>query len=407
MKAITENEITFAANPVWSAVWAMSLCAMVLIASEFLPVSLLTPIASDLHITEGHAGQTISISGLFALITSLLLTSVIGSIDRRRILLFFTTIMGISGLMVAFAPNAAMLMIGRALIGVCIGGFWSMSAATLMRLVPEEALPKALAILNGGNALSTTVAAPFGSFLGGLIGWRGAFLFVVPLIVVAFVWQWHSLPPLPGRENHESRSMGGNVLRLLGQRRIVLGTFSVMLFFAGQFALFTYLRPFLETVTGVSVEELSILLLGLGAFGLVGTFAIGNFLKTRLYSILIFTPIFMSLIGAALILFGSSLQVTAVMLCTWGFLATSAPVAWWTWMSKAIPDDAEAGGALMVAAIQLAITFGSAVGGLLFDTHGYQSTFMASILLLVAASAMACITMYHANNQQKILEVRQ
>lgn len=404
MKAITENEITFAANPVWSAVWAMSLCAMVLVASEFLPVSLLTPIASDLHITEGHAGQTISISGLFALITSLLLTSFIGSIDRRRILLFFTAIMGISGMMVAFAPNSMVLMIGRALIGVCIGGFWSMSAATVMRLVPEESLPKAIAILNGGNALSTTVAAPLGSFLGGLIGWRGAFSFIVPLIMVAFVWQWHSLPPLPARKNHGSRAAGGNVLRLLAQRRIVLGTLSVMLFFAGQFALFTYLRPFLETITGVNVEELSILLLGLGVFGLLGTFAIGNILKNRLYSILIFTPIFMSMIGVTLILFGSSLPVTAIMLCAWGFLATSAPVAWWTWMSKALPNEAEAGGGLMVAAIQLAITFGSAAGGLLFDTHGYKSTFIASIFLLVAASAMACITSYHANKPQKTIQ---
>lgn len=196
METVTKNEITFEANPVWSAVWAMSLCAMVLIASEFLPVSLLTPIATDLHITEGHAGQSISISGLFALVTSLLLTSVIGGIDRRRVLLFFTAIMGVSGAMVAIAPNAMALMIGRALIGICIGGFWSMSAATLMRLVPEESLPKALAILNGGNALATTVAAPLGSFLGGLIGWRGAFFCVVPFVMIAFVWQWLLVPTL-------------------------------------------------------------------------------------------------------------------------------------------------------------------------------------------------------------------
>ena len=41
----------------WSAVYAMSLCVFVLIASEFLPVSLLSPLARDLLITEGQAGR--------------------------------------------------------------------------------------------------------------------------------------------------------------------------------------------------------------------------------------------------------------------------------------------------------------------------------------------------------------
>ena len=55
----------------WSAVFALTLCVSTLIASEFMPVSILTPIATDLHLTEGAAGQAISISGLFAVLTSL------------------------------------------------------------------------------------------------------------------------------------------------------------------------------------------------------------------------------------------------------------------------------------------------------------------------------------------------
>ncbi|SUI54837.1 Purine ribonucleoside efflux pump nepI [Serratia marcescens] len=44
----------------------MTLCVFVLIASEFMPVSLLTPIARDLGVTEGLAGQGIAISGALA-----------------------------------------------------------------------------------------------------------------------------------------------------------------------------------------------------------------------------------------------------------------------------------------------------------------------------------------------------
>src|SRR4051812_31720649 len=127
----------------WGAVAALTLCVSALIASEFLPVSLLTPIAADLHITDGQAGQAIAVSGAFAVITSLLVARVTRGVDRRHVLLALTALMIVSGLMVGLAPNAAVFMAGRALIGVVVGGFWSMSAATVMRLVPEDQVPRA------------------------------------------------------------------------------------------------------------------------------------------------------------------------------------------------------------------------------------------------------------------------
>ena len=87
----------------WGAVFALTLCVSTLIASEFMPVSLLTPIASDLHVTEGQAGQAISISGIFAVLTSLLIASATRKIDRRSLLLSLTGLMLVSGLIVALA----------------------------------------------------------------------------------------------------------------------------------------------------------------------------------------------------------------------------------------------------------------------------------------------------------------
>lgn len=392
-----ENENT---TPLWSAVWAMSLCAMVLVASEFMPVSLLTPLATDLNITEGYAGQSISISGLFALVTSLFLTSIIGHTNRRTILLFFTILMGISGIVVANASNAMILMIGRALLGICIGGFWSMSAATIMRLVPSHLVPKALAILNGGNALSTMIAAPLGSFLGGIIGWRGAFFCIVPIAIIAFIWLYKSMPSLPARHTYGHRPKLSSVFKLLKQWKVTLGMLSTMLFFMGQFALFTYLRPFLETQTKVDFEMLSLILLVMGIGGLIGTFIIGDILKTRLYSLLIIIPFFMMLIVIGLIYFAHSITVIFILIALWGFLGTSAPVAWWTWLSKVLPHEAEAGGGLMVAIIQLAITLGAAFGGLLFDIYGFEITFVFSAMILAMATLMASITAFYTYKKQ-------
>ncbi len=176
----------------WSGVLAMTLCVFVLIASEFMPVSLLTPIAGDLHITEGLAGQGIALSGALAVLTSLTISRLTGSLDRKWLLLGLTALMAASGVIIALASSFPVYMLGRALIGIVIGGFWSMSsAATRHSAGAATPVPRALAIFNGGNALATVVAAPLGSYLGATVGWRGAFLCLVPLAVLASVWQMH------------------------------------------------------------------------------------------------------------------------------------------------------------------------------------------------------------------------
>ncbi len=373
----------------WSGVFAMTLCVFALIASEFMPVSLLTPIASELQISEGWAGYGIAISGAFAVLTSLSISTIAGSMDRKTLLLLLTALMGVSGLVVALAPNYLIYMTGRALIGVVVGGFWSMSAAVAIRLVPVSKVPKALAIFNGGNALATVVAAPLGSYLGGIIGWRGTYFCLLPITLIALAWQWISLPSMKA----VPRTAGsGNVFKLLKTRLVALGMLAIGAFFMGQFVLFTYVRPFLEVVTQVDVSTLSMILLTLGVAGLIGTTLIGGFLKTGMYRTLMAIPALMAVIALALIAFGSSVVMAFVLLGLWGLMATAAPVGWWSWLAASLPKNAEAGGGLMVAVIQLCIALGSTIGGVLFDGIGYQTTFVASAVLLLCAAALAFLT---------------
>lgn len=371
-------------KPAWGAVLAMSLAAFALVASEFMPVSLLTPVAADLQITEGQAGQGIAVSGAFALVTSLFIASIAARIERKWLLSALTLLMIISGTVAALAPSYLIFMVGRALIGVAIGGFWSLSAATAMRLVPEDKIPRALAIVNGGNALATVVAAPLGSFLGAIIGWRGAFFCIVPVAALALAWLLFSLPSMP----RQAKRGADNPFKLMTRAPVALGMLAVSTFFMGQFMLLTYLRPFLESVTQVDV---SLMLLVIGLAGLLGTFLIGAFLKKGLYPTLIVIPLLMAAIALGLVVFGSSAPVTALLLGVWGLVATAAPVGWWTWLARTLPENAEAGGGLMVAIVQLAIASGATVGGVLFDVSGYRATFETSAAVLVVAAVLTVL----------------
>jgi predicted MFS family arabinose efflux permease len=381
---VTKNQNTMQPVAAWSAVFALSLCASTLVAAEWMPVSLLTPIAGSLHLTEGQAGQAISVSGLFAILTSLFISAATRSVDRRSVLLWLTGITLVSGILVAFAPSYPLFMVGRALVGLAVGGFWSMSAATMIRLAPEKDVPRALALLNGGNALATTIAAPLGSFLGQHIGWRGAFFCVVPIAALTLLWQFFTLPGMPSQE----RTSAAAAFKVLRRPGVPYGMLAAALFFLGQFSLFTYLRPFFEMVTRVEATTISVLLLVMGVAGLVGTSLIGLVIRQRLYSSLVLMPFAMAVMAVALTAYGSSLGATAALMFLWGFIGTAAPVGWWTWLSRALPDDAEAGGGLMVAVVQFAITIGAAGGGVLFDGGGYRATFLFSAVILALSSSV-------------------
>lgn len=385
MSTVSPNPSNIKTRAHWDGVLAMTLCVFVLIASEFMPVSLLTPIAHDLHVTEGLAGQGIAISGALAVLASLTISHIARDLNRKFLLLGLTVLMAISGTIIALAHSYPVYMLGRALIGIVIGGFWSMSAATAIRLVPQHQVARALAIFNGGNALATVVAAPLGSYLGATVGWRGAFFCLVPLAIVAFIWQCVSLPSM---ESDKQRKPHRSVLRLLRGSLVPTGLLACGLFFMGQFALFTYVRPFLETVTRVSASGLSLILLATGVAGFVGTIIVSTLLNSRLYQTLIMIPLLMAVIAGTLLLTGHNIWAVTVLLSLWGLLATAAPTGWWTWIARTLPENAETGGGLMVAVIQLSIALGSTTGGLVFDSLGWRSAFGLSGLLLFGAVAM-------------------
>ena len=368
----------------WGAVLSMTLCVALLIAAEFMPVSLLTPMAAGLHASEGQTGQAISISGLFAVMTSLLVTTVAGRVDRKVVLITMTAVMLASLVLVAAAPNFSVLMIGRALLGVCLGGFWALATSVIMRLVPENDVPRALALMFGGQAIAGAFAAPIGSYLGGMFGWREVFWALTPIVALNLVWHMAALPPLPARQRQDFRAM----FAVLRRPYFFTGLVASMLSWGSAFTTFTYLRPFLERVTGADVTILSLLLLVLGGAGFAGTWGAGRYVKGNVAPLLKLPALIMGACTLGLLVLGGSVIAAGVFLAIWGAMNTAMSVIWMTWMAQNVDDAPEAAGSMMVAAIQASILFGAVAGGWLLDGISIQATLIGSITLALAAIAL-------------------
>ena len=281
-------------NTRWGAVYAVALSVAGIITAELLPASLLTPIASDLAISAGMAGQSISATAVAALFASLFTSRVIAKVDRRVVLLSFSVLMALSSALTAIATSFAVLMIARVILGVALGGFWSMAAAVAARLVPPQALPKALSIIFGGVSVALVASAPLGSFLGGMLGWRAIFAAAAVLGSLCWLWQWAALPQmLPGEQAQNS-----SIVAVAKRPQVGTALLAITTVFAAQFAFFTYMRPFFEGVTHLSHTSLSAILLLFGLGNLAGTAASGPALSRSLRGTLLFAPIALSLSAA-------------------------------------------------------------------------------------------------------------
>ena len=375
------------ARPNWSAVFAVAFCVACLITVEFLPVSLLTPMAQDLGISEGLAGQSVTTTAFVAMFASLFITSMIRSTDRRYVVILFSVLLTVSCLLVSFANSFALLLVGRACLGLALGGFWAMSASLTMRLVPMLVVPKALSVIFGAVSIALVIAAPLGSFLGGVIGWRNVFNAAAVMGVLCTLWVLKVLPSLPGEAPHQQQNMFG----LLKRPGVMAGMCAIFMAFAGQFAFFTYIRPVYMTLAGFDVDGLTLVLLSFGIASFIGTSLSSVILRRSVKAALTAAPLVLATSATVLVLWGESQVVASAVAIIWGFAFALIPVGWSTWITRSLSDQAEKAGSIQVAVIQLANTCGAAIGGVALDHLGLLSPLVISGALMLLTGLLVAV----------------
>ena len=368
----------------WPAVASLALGVFGLVTAELLPASLLTPMASGLSISEALAGQAVSATAIVALFAGLLAGAATHGLDRRHVLMGFSALLIASDLLVAAAPNLPLLMLARALLGIGLGGFWSMATATAIRLVPPAMVSRALSLMFSGLSVAAIVAVPLGSYLGGLYGWRCVFLLAAGLGVATMFFQMATLPRLP----HIASSRPDILLHVLQRPGIGLGIVCIVLVFSGHFGLFTFVRPFLEGTLGASLDGIALTLTSFGVANFAGTLLAGLMVERRLRLTLALMPLLIAAAALGLAGLHGGLAVHASLVAVWGLAYGAVPVAWSTWMAQSVPDETESGGGLIVAAVQLAITLGAAGGGVIDALTGVVGVFVTGGVLMLVTSGI-------------------
>ncbi|MCD0449697.1 MFS transporter [Actinocorallia sp. API 0066] len=372
----------------WLAVLAVTLGIFALMTSELLPVGLLTPVGGDLGVSPGTAGLMVTVPGLVAAVSAPLVTVATGRFDRRLVLAVLVGVVGAANLVSAAATDFAVVLAARFLIGVGVGGFWSLAGGIALRLVPPHHVARATALIFGGVETASVLGVPLGTLLGDHGGWRMAFAAVGVLGLISLVCMVLLMPAVPPLR----------VLRLGDLPRVVRGGGAVRaglvlaaLVITGHFTAYTFLRPVLQD-DGVDGGLVGVLLLVFGAAGICGNFVAGALVAGRLRATVAGIAVVLTAAMAAVALVDTTPWTAAALLVLWGLGYGAVPVTLQTWTLRAAPDAPEAASSLYVSVFNLSIALGALLGGFAVDGPGPSSVLWAGALLTLTALLMALRT---------------
>ncbi len=371
----------------WVAVLSVALGSFVLVLSEFLPIGLLPSIADDLQISVGTAGLLVFATGFTGAIGAPVVTVFTSRVDRRIVLWSLTALLVVADVLGAFAPNLGVLLVARMLLGLAIGGFWSIGAGIGSRLVRKSAAIRAASFITAGVSVATVVSLPLGALVSSIATWRTAFLIGAGLGAIALVLQLVLLPRIPAIQQVRFSTLG----QLLTIPRARIGLIATALAFIAQFSAYTYVAPYLQQLVRISPATITVALLAFGVAGIVGNFTAGVTLGRSVTGTLAVTKVALALSVVSLPLLAWSVPGVFALLVIWGFVWGALPLGLQMWMSQAAPHASEGSLALFVTTIQLAISAGSVIGavgvstlGIAFDFYLAGGIALAALLVLLS-----------------------
>uniref|UniRef100_UPI0025D219FE MFS transporter n=1 Tax=uncultured Pseudacidovorax sp. TaxID=679313 RepID=UPI0025D219FE len=249
------------------AVLALGLGGFSIGTGEFVIMGLLPEVARDIGTSIPQAGHAISAYALGVVVGAPVLAALAAGWRRRVLLMALMAFYAVGNIASALAPDYASLLVLRLATGLPHGTYFGVAALVAAALAPPGQRARAVGLVMLGLTGATLVGVPIAAWLGQHFGWRAAFVFVglIAAAAVLMIRLW--VPDM-------AAAHGASPMRELGalRRRQVWFTLGIAAIgFGGMFCVFSYVKPTLTEVAGLSVERVPLVLALFGVGMVAGT----------------------------------------------------------------------------------------------------------------------------------------
>ncbi|WP_080038766.1 MFS transporter [[Actinomadura] parvosata] len=366
----------------WAGVAAITASLFVFLTTELMPVGLLTPVSSSLHISVGVAGLMVTLYGVSAGLGVPFIVAWTRRVNRRVLLSALLVILTLGNCVTALAPTFPLVLTTRLVMGFASGVFWAIGVSMAMRLVPERQASRAAAVVMSGISIAAVVGIPLGTVLESLTDWRATFLIWSGLSALVLLAVATVVPSLPSANAVPVREVFVLPLRNV-PLRLVLCT--VVLFVLGHFGAYAFVRPFLEAHTSAAPAFITMVLMIYGVGGAIGNFVAGHTVNRSLRGSFVAGGAGLVLSLLALLAVGHTQAGSIAALVLWGVSFGVVQLCQVNMTQAAAPDTFEAAMSLNTMAYNTSIAIGALIGGLFADHLGVTSVVWFGVALTVAS----------------------
>ncbi|SDT57912.1 MFS transporter [Actinoplanes derwentensis] len=361
---------------------ALAGAAFCYVATETMPIGILTLVSGDLGVTPAAVGLLITGYAVTVAVVTIPLTYAARNVSRRRLMVGLLAVLVLANLVSAVAGSYAVLLGARLLGSLSQAIFWAVVAPVVTAMFDVAVRGRVNAVVFAGASLGPMLGVPAGTWIGQLYGWRAAFLALTVLALAAFAALAVSMPTVEIRAGHAATGTRPD------RRRFAVLVAVTTLSVAGLYASFTYTEVFLTGVTGFAAAALAPLLLARGVADFAGI-AAGGWASDRWQrgSVTGSTAV----LAAALIalwVVAESRPFTAVLMAVTGFGIGALTPALQNRVLEVAPGSTDMASAVNSVAFNVGIAAGSLIGAAVLDGPGARATALAGGLLTLAALAL-------------------
>ena len=364
-----------------SAKWALMFGNFVIGCGVMSVAGTLNDIAHSLQVSVALAGKLITIAAAMMAFGAPLLAGWVAGFDRRRLLALALLWYGAGHAISALMPSYGALWPVRAVTMLAAAVFTPQAAAAIGFMAAPQERGRAITFIFLGWSVASVLGLPMSAWLGETFGWGVAFDAIAALALIAAAWVYGVMP-----DGVRPAALSLRAWKDVLTNPVLMAMVAVTaLFGAGQFTLFSYFTPYYKLRLGASAEQITLLLMWFGAFGLIG-----NLVLTRVVDRVgpsAAVTVAMALIAASLVLWplGVGLISMGLVLVPWALGCFSSNSAQQARLGQAAPALAPALMALNTSAIYVGQAAGAASGGWLINCTGYTSLNWTGLAWLAAA----------------------
>lgn len=373
----------------WLGVAAITASLFTFVTTEMMPIGLLTPMSSSLHVALGIAGLMVTLYGVSAGLGVPLVVAWTRHVDRRMLLTALLAILAVGNLITAAAPDFALVMASRLIMGFANGAFWAIGVSMAMRLVPGQHANRAASIALSGISIATVVGIPLGTFLASLSSWRTTFLIWSGLSTLVLVAVAVTIPSLPSDNAVPVREVFELPRANVRLRQVMV---TVVLYVLGHYGAYTFVRPFMEKEAHASSGFITGLLMVFGAGGAIGNFGAEYLIKKNLKRTYLGARVTLVASLLALLGLGHSQAGALIAAAVWGLAFGAANLCQINLVLAAAPDKFEAAMSVNTLGFNVSIALGALIGGVFADRSGVAGAVWFGAVLTAASALVSLVS---------------